>query len=164
MAPERAPPAGGAQSRQSRAVQTTPYRESKDTPETAGQAVRSGSEKDPVSPGPESTSGTELSTGEEPADAGETVRESLQEEERKEQEAYDWEQALGPGYWDPNGGSPQWVPIGSLRSRRNLSCTSYWEYCNELGSADEEDCWRQAAAELAGSELAGGDGSTSTKK
>ena len=23
---------------------------------------------------------------------------------------YDWEQAMGSGYWDSNGGSPQWVP------------------------------------------------------
>ena len=22
---------------------------------------------------------------------------------------YDWEQAMGPGHWDSNGGSPQWV-------------------------------------------------------
>ena len=25
-------------------------------------------------------------------------------------EEYDWEAMMGPGYWDSNGGSPQWIP------------------------------------------------------
>lgn len=27
-----------------------------------------------------------------------------------EESEYDWERMLGSGYWDTNGGSPQWVP------------------------------------------------------
>lgn len=28
-------------------------------------------------------------------------------------EEYNWEEMLGSGYWDSNGGSPQWVPVES---------------------------------------------------
>lgn len=40
-----------------------------------------------------------------------------------EEEEYDWEQMLGSGYWDDNGGSPQWVPTNSneLQFNHDLS-------------------------------------------
>lgn len=43
-------------------------------------------------------------------DEEDAYRELEYAEEPNIDEVYDWELLLGSGYWDSNGGSPQWVP------------------------------------------------------
>ena len=40
-------------------------------------------------------------------------------------ETQDWEDILGPGYWDSNGGSPQWVPLTQEEFLDRELCEDY---------------------------------------
>lgn len=44
----------------------------------------------------------------------------------------DWETLLGPGHWDSNGGSPQWVP-GPLKSPRLNKNLRMCGLCRNIG-------------------------------
>jgi len=58
---------------------------------------------------------------------------------------YDYEWAMGSGYWDSNGGSPQWVPGSSASCGNDAEQAGYWQYYD---SGPFQDYHRQMSLEL----------------